>query len=402
MSASTTTPAVDIVLVRRAFQTKAAKHAVWVGLAMVIIFAAIVWLAILRIAPDDTSILEKIGKSIEKDPWKLLEVTANTLLVLLMVLAIYIQRREKIVISISGIAFRTPISSRFPAFVSSWTLPWSRIKKAEIHLLMGTAQPALLLSDGTKSRKILVNTWVKKDEEEPIQKPSIQELFRYRGIPRAPSFEEMKARLEALPLLQALRAHNVPVEYPKQTATGLMFDLQSHPRTKAIVAVFLGLLIYAALDTFFIDETYVENFQWTTWAAAGLITAFVAQRWITDPKIPKIVSIGLAVMLGLGVAVALYPGLLRINQLTDEVGLQPHEYVLRQYAELTPVEEGLPTVRFNSYGDYWRQFPLGSSHRLYLRRGGLGFYQLDQAPLVDAMRSYYEKQRTEKPAPERR
>ena len=177
-----------------------------------------------------------------------------------------------------------------------------------------------------------------------------------------------------------------------------MFDLQSHPRTKVAVAVFLALLVYAAVDTFFLDETYVENFQWTTWTVAGLITVYLAQRWISDPKIPKMVSIGLAVMMGLGVAVALYPGLLRLNQLTDNEGLQPHEYILREYAELDPVEDGLPTVRFNYYSDYWCQFPLGSSHRLYLRRGGLGFYQLDQAPLADAMRSYYEKQGTAKPA----
>jgi len=199
-----------------------------------------------------------------------------------------------------------------------------------------------------------------------------------------------------------LRAHRVQIEYPGQAATGLMFDLQSHPRTMVAVVVLIGLLGYAAIDTFFIDETYVENYQWTTWSVAGLIAALLAQRWIDGPKIPKIVSFGLAAMVGLSVGVALYPGLLRLNQLTDNGGLQPHEYILRDYAQLEPIEDGLPTVRFNHYSDYWRQFPLDSSHRLYLRRGGLGFYQLDQAPLVDAMRAYYEKQDKTAPTPKRR
>lgn len=306
----------------------------------------------------------------------------------------------KIVISSTGIAYMTSLPTWFPAILNSWNISWSRIKTAEIRLTLGIVQPTLVINDGGRNRKILIDAWV--NVEDKPKKLSLWGMFQQQKTLRAISFEEMKTRVETSPLIQALRAHQVPVAYPHRTDAGLMFDLQSHPRTKVAVAVFLGLLIYAALDTFLIEETYVENFQWTTWAVAGLITTFLAQRWITDPKIPKMVSIGLAVMLGLGVAVALYPGLLRINQLTDEGGLQPHEYVLREYVELTPVEEGLPTVRFNSYGDYWRQFPLGSSHHLYLRRGGLGFYQLDQAPLVDAMRTYYEKQSTATPKPKRR
>ncbi|MBI5612972.1 MAG: hypothetical protein HY942_07900 [Gammaproteobacteria bacterium] len=397
MSASPATN--DIVLVRRAFQTKAAKHAGWIGLATVIILAAVVWFVFLRVMPDDASILEKIGKSIEGKPWKLLEATANGLLVLFMALAIYIQRREKIVISVTGIAFKTPIPSWFPAFASRWTLPWTRIMKAKVRLPMGTAQPALFLSDGTKSRKILVNAWVKQGEEEAKQKPSIQDLFRYRGMPRAPSFEDMKVRLEASPLLQALRAHNVPIDYPGSAATGLTFDLQSSPRTNAAMIVFLGLLAYAFIDTLYIDEIYVGDYPLAIWVGAGLIAGVLARRWITDPKIPRVVSIGLAAMLGLGVAGALYPGLLRLNQWTDSTGLVAHDYVLRVYVRLVPATGDLPEVSFTRYSDYWGQFPLGSTHRLYLRHGGLGFYQLDEAPLLEAVRAYHEKKRPESRQP---
>lgn len=402
MSAYTDTHTPEIVLVRRGLSKEAVRNGhralVAVGVLMLIMVAGVVWILV----PNDPDLPAKLWRKWADNPKNILETLGILLVLAAHLVILFVGRRDRLAIGVAGIAYETPLPGWLPAILNGWNLPWTRIKKAKIRLPLGTAQPALFLNDGIRSRKILVNAWVKKGEEEPKQKPSIQDLFRYRGTPRAPSFEEMKTRIEASPLIQALRAHNVPVEYPEQAATGLMFDLQSHPRTKAAAVVLIGLLIYAALDTFFIDETYVENFQWTTWGVAGLIAALLAQRWVDGPKIPKMVSFGLAAMVGLAVGVALYPGLLRLNQLTDSSGLQPHEYILRDYAELDPVEDGLPTVRFNHYSEYWRQFPLDSSHRLYLRRGGLGFYQLDQAPLADAMRVYYEKQSTAAPTPKRR
>lgn len=390
------------VLVRRGLSRKSARIQLWasaaLGVSILIMMAAMFWL----LAPNDPEALEKIWNKWASNPKNILESLGLMLVIVAHVVVLYVGRRDRLVIGPDSIAYQTPLPDWLPAILAGWNLPWTRIKKAEIRLPMGMAQPVLFLSDGTKSRKILVNAWVKMGEEKPKQKPSIQDLFRYRETLRAPSFEEMMAHLGDSPLIQALRAHRVQIEYPGQAATGLMFDLQSHPRTKVAVVVLIGLLGYAAIDTFFIDETYVENFQWTTWGVAGLITALLAQRWIDGPKIPKFVSFGLAAMVGLSVGVALYPGLLRLNQLTDNDGLQPHEYILRDYAQLEPIEDGLPTVRFNHYSDYWRQFPLDSTHFLYLRRGGLGFYQLDQAPLVDEMRAYYETQNKTAPTSKRR
>jgi hypothetical protein len=178
-----------------------------------------------------------------------------------------------------------------------------------------------------------------------------------------------------------------------------MFDLQSSPRTNVAMIVFLGLLAYALIDTLYLEEIYAGDYPWAIWAGAGLIAGILAQRWIAGPKIPGVVSTGLAAMLGLGTAAALYPGLLRLNQWTDGTGLVAHEYVLREYVRLAPAAGDLPEVTFTRYHDYWSQFPLGSTHRLYLRRGGLGFYQLDEAPVIEAVRAYHEKKRPESRKP---
>lgn len=399
MSAYTDTHMPEVVLVRRELSKKSVRNGHWalvaVGVLMLVMVVGAVWL----LAPNDLDRPAKLWRKWANNPKNILE-TLVILLVLGAHLAIlFVGRRDRLVIGAASIAYETPLPGWLPAILTGWNLPWTRIKKVQIRLPLGTAQPTLVLNDGFRGRKILVNAWVKQGEEEPKQKPSIQDLFRYRGMPRASSFEEMKTRLEASPLIQALRAHNVPIEYPGQAATGLMFDLQSRPRTNVAMIVFLGLLAYALIDTLYIDEIYVGEYPVVIWAGAGLIAGVVALRWITDPKIPRVVSIGLAAMLGLGTAAAFYPGLLRLNQLTDGTGLVAHEYVLREHVRLVPVASDLPEVTFTRYQDYWSQFPLGSSHRLYLRRGGLGFYQLDEAPVIEAVRAYHEKKRPESRKP---
>ncbi len=399
MSTPTASHTPELVLVRRELAKKSARNGLWVLAVVGVLMVTTVVAVLLILAPNDPDLPEKLWRKWADNPKNILESLGILLVLATHVVILYVGRRDRLVIGVGGIAYETPLPGWLPAILTGWSLPWNRIKKAIIRVPLGMAQPALVLNDGVHSRKILINAWVKQGEEEPKTKPSIQDLFRYRGTPRAPSFEEMKARIEASPLIQALRAQHVPIEYPGQAATGLMFDLQSSPRTNVAMIVFLGLLAYALIDTLYLDEIYVGDYPSVIWTGAGLIAGILALRWITDPKIPRVVSIGLAAMLGLGTAAALYPGLLRLNQLTDSTGLAAHDYVLREHVRLVPVENDLPEVTFTRYHDYWSQFPLDSTHRLYLRRGGLGFYQLDEAPVIEAVRAYHEKNRSESRKP---
>ncbi|MCK7509538.1 MAG: hypothetical protein MZV70_39540 [Desulfobacterales bacterium] len=53
---------------------------------------------------------------------------------------------------------------------------------------------------------------------------------------------------------------------------------------------------------------------------------------------------------------------------------------------------GPPALEFPGHHEYWAQFKPGSVHQFELRRGGLGFYQLNMRPLEKALREYYERQ----------
>jgi len=123
--------------------------------------------------------------------------------------------------------------------------------------------------------------------------------------------------------------------------------------------------------------------------AAALVAALLAWRWLLAGAVPSAESAGVALLLACALAAALYPGLLRVNQLTDRDGLALHRYALQPDLSLKPVEHGLPELRFSRYADYWAHFPRGSLHEFGLRHGGLGFYQVDMAPVNEDMRAWY-------------
>jgi hypothetical protein len=64
---------------------------------------------------------------------------------------------------------------------------------------------------------------------------------------------------------------------------------------------------------------------------------------------------------------------------------------------LEPLEAGLPVIEFDRGIEYWQQFKPGASYTLYLRHGGLGFYQLDIASVYAETRAFYEKRNIHSP-----
>jgi hypothetical protein len=79
----------------------------------------------------------------------------------------------------------------------------------------------------------------------------------------------------------------------------------------------------------------------------------------------------------------------RLNEATDTEGLSTYEYRLTEYVVFSPEDPNLPVLRFPGDADYWRQFKLGTTHRFELRKGGLGFHQVDMRPVHAKMREYF-------------
>ena len=78
-----------------------------------------------------------------------------------------------------------------------------------------------------------------------------------------------------------------------------------------------------------------------------------------------------------------------MNAATDAEGLHSIDYRLKEYVVFSPVDADAPELRFPRDADYWGQFKLGTVHPFELRKGGLGFYQVDMAPVRAKMHDYF-------------
>ena len=173
----------------------------------------------------------------------------------------------------------------------------------------------------------------------------------------------------------------------------LPFALETNRRALAALALCAAFMIYGITDVVVNEEAYASQPPFGLFALFGLLAAVITGLWLRGAAVPFAERIGLAVVLGVTFGATLYPGLLRINQLTDTAGLQTYVYQLQGDGSLAPVRKGPPVLAFPRYADYWSSFSAGSLHEFRLRKGGLGFYQVDMAPINDAMHRYYRNRR---------
>ena len=100
----------------------------------------------------------------------------------------------------------------------------------------------------------------------------------------------------------------------------------------------------------------------------------------------------MSLLLGAAFAFALYPGLLRLNALTDSGGFHAYTYQNQGPMQFRPAQSHLPALHFVRYPEYWNRFRKGDVYRFELRRGGLRFYQVNMRPITAAMQEFYQLQ----------
>lgn len=169
------------------------------------------------------------------------------------------------------------------------------------------------------------------------------------------------------------------------------FALEKSGQALIAISMFFVLIAYAGVDFILSGETYAAAPPVVSFLMGGALVAAIGFPWLRRAAVPAAESLVIAVLLGVGFGAALYPGLLRINQLTDPAGLQVVRYVLQRDFSLVPEKEGLPVLRFTGFPEYWLQFSPGSVHEFQMRRGGLEFYQIDMAPVHEKTREFYRK-----------
>lgn len=316
----------------------------------------------------------------------------NSLMLLVLLLqAIYMfraKRHERLVLTREGISYHSPMPGFLQAIQPGWALRWDQIRSASLSVTpmrVGPQGPVLALKGPDKQRKIAPLLWVN-----PVQFEQTSPLREWRRLIGARPYT-IDAAIDETPVMQyiAKAAPALKIERAENVA-GMSFALERSPRALAAVVAFFVFAAYAMVDGLFLrHEVYVDTPFYLAYLFAAILVAVLAGRWLRNSAVPGLESSVLAMMLGLAVGAAAYPGALRINALTDSAGLQTYVYVRAADGTYSPPKTGLPRLSFSGYGEYWGQFADGSSYSFELRKGGLGFYQLNMVPVKAAMREYY-------------
>lgn len=276
------------------------------------------------------------------------------------------------------------LESEVPRFLGAahqvpWRVEWSEIDKVAAVEAFGLVQ---IRRKGFAVMPIAIKVadWVPE---------SVGPLAEEAGTPR-------RVRMRDTELWRALEERGLFGDHETDArAEALNFDLAKNPTTRAVLTVMAVLAGYWAVDSIMAREA------WAEWHAkyilphvvigiAGAAIGFVfLVRGGRSGTVSKQVAAPLVAFLGLTVGLASWTGLARINQVVGGP-LNEEEYVRNDNCDtLLPVKPELPPIEYTELArGYWCQFPKDRKHRVLVRRGLGGLYQVDMTKHTEAIREY--------------
>lgn len=299
----------------------------------------------------------------------------------LLWMAIQANVRTKLEITDSGIRYSSGSLDWIASF-ADWQLRWDQI--SSIKLLPILKQNPLLtpivITTNGKTRKIIPWRWV--DYGAPGES-----LFKTLRAVQGP-----KTALEVLrrtPVYVALRERGELEDAAEEKPKGASVSLRDASKAQILIAVaFVAAIFYFMLEGFALQEEFYVGAPPYPWLfVAGLLGAIAVWLALSNTGSQIWEAAVAAVLFGGGMALAAYPGLPRLNALFDQNGLQAYEYALGDND--TWRAAGAPDLVFDIGSDYWEQYTPGDTKFFEIRKGALGFYQINMAPVYADQRRFY-------------
>lgn len=175
------------------------------------------------------------------------------------------------------------------------------------------------------------------------------------------------------------------LDLPSEPAAATAFDLFSLTGTVVLLTIFSVSGLYALGDIFFVEAHLPAGaMPHAGFIAAGL-TGIAAAVWLSRGA-PPVERFVLSLLLGLSLASAACPLMLRINRITADAVPETVAYRQAGAGEYAALDPAYPAIRFNArYTELLAGAPADAVRSFELFRGALGFYQLDLHPLRDEL-----------------
>ena len=225
------------------------------------------------------------------------------------------------------------------------------------------------------------------------------------NTPKGPILFCPDTGMSALPSREAL-ADIFRSAFPDFTLTAneeKEFALEKNPRSLAAVVIFLGLLLFALLDTYVfssyelvdsqIFQILMQPLVLLGVPLGGLALIALLYRLFSTSNIPARESVVLSMMLAVVVAASSLPVLKRLDQVLADSPSVDYDYLVTSVGHLEPVDksQGLPKMKFLRANEYWAQFPAGSKYVIPFLHGPMGLWQLDHTRFDPPVMAYYDK-----------
>jgi hypothetical protein len=386
-------------LVLKPRQTRSSPQERWVAaLFAVAIFSALIWAVYTLLGNpfadwDWDSFAKGFRAFLEQLPVE--KQLEGVLLVVAIGAQLWFMRRiskyERLNLDQTGIRYTSPLPDPLRRLKPDWSLQWSQVRGIRIVVPKAMFHPNLVTLEfdaGSVKRRLQALHWSGDAEGKTAEAETWRERFLL-GLRAARERDGALRKVEQSPLVRYAKEAGVKVTTGDAPGIGFGFALEKHRHALVATVLVLSLLCYAVVDFAMNEEVYAVDPPLVLFGVAGAIAVLVSMLWLVSAGVPRAETLGLSLLLGAAAGAALYPGLLRVNEATDDEGLRAHDYRLTEYVVFSPLDPNLPVMTFPGVADYWRQFKIGTIHRFELRKGGLGFYQVNMQPVHEKMREYF-------------
>jgi hypothetical protein len=164
------------------------------------------------------------------------------------------------------------------------------------------------------------------------------------------------------------------------------------PATLGIAVAFMACVGYFIVEHYFTAKEYYAEVPpylamfLASMAGVGLVFVLLGRL---EPGGAN--HAAFAVLFGLGIGLAAYSFIPRLNILTDKDGLREYVYTLNSEYVWQPATPALPELHlYLKSSDWWRQYETGDTYTFVLRQGGLGIWLVNMSKIYDDQKRYYD------------
>jgi len=299
---------------------------------------------------------------------------------------LFIARRMRVIINESGIHFKSGLTNGMKLLVPDWSFRWDELQDTSWKLVPGQyIASRLLFHTEQKTYRISPWHWV-------VAGARVDRYFPKRTYSKEQAGSVMRRTAVIEWVRKKFPGYRDDSFYQaRQSAINLDFDGGDvTPLTASVALIFVVLVFSFVIEIYFTaNEFYADYVPYQLIGLSALLGFLIVHLTLRYFEPNRKNSALYALLFALGIGLAAYPLLARVNAWTDNAGLHDYEYRLDSDYVWRSTEPGAPDLdMYLSASRWWRQFHPGDSYTFELRKGGLGFWQVNMSPVYEAQKHY--------------